>query len=64
MFNLCDLIGKNIPFCGMAPKPRTLLACSIARILFVPAFVLAGKYAGHTVWLISVLTISLGFSNG
>jgi len=64
IFNICDLIGKNIPFCGMAPKPRTLLACSIARILFVPAFVLAGKYAGHTVWLISVLTISLGFSNG
>eukprot|EP00775_Hariotina_reticulata_P011647 gene11647-11792_t len=64
IFNICDLIGKNVPFCGLAPRPRTLLVCSSTRILFVPAFLLAGKYAGHTVWLISMLTISLGLSNG
>ncbi|WIA30418.1 hypothetical protein OEZ86_000502 [Tetradesmus obliquus] len=63
-FNVSDLVGKNIPFCGMAPSPRTLLAASLLRVLFVPAFLLAGRYAGGVAGLMALLTVSLGFSNG
>jgi hypothetical protein len=58
------LVGKNIPFCDLAPSPRTLLACSLLRVLFVPAFLLAGRHAGGVASLMGLLTVSLGFSNG
>jgi hypothetical protein len=63
-FNISDLVGKNIPFCGLAPSPRTLLACSLLRVVFVPAFLLAGRHAGGVASLMGLLTVSLGFSNG
>ncbi len=66
VFNVCDLLGKNIPFPAWSASapPRALLTCSLLRFLFVPAFLLAGKYAGSAAWLMALLTISLGFSNG
>eukprot|EP00878_Enallax_costatus_P041711 GHUV01048574.1.p2 GENE.GHUV01048574.1~~GHUV01048574.1.p2 ORF type:complete len:146 (+),score=28.65 GHUV01048574.1:584-1021(+) len=63
-FNISDLVGKNIPFCGLAPQPSTLLALSVLRVVFVPAFLLAGKYASGVAVLMAALTVSLGFSNG
>lgn len=63
-FNVSDLVGKNIPFCGLAPSPRTLLAASLLRVVFVPAFLLAGRHAGDVAGLMALLTVSLGFSNG
>lgn len=63
-FNISDLLGKNIPFCGLAPSPRSLLACSLLRVVFVPAFLFAGRHAGGVVSLMALLTVSLGFSNG
>ncbi|KAF6258945.1 nucleoside transporter-domain-containing protein [Scenedesmus sp. NREL 46B-D3] len=63
-FNISDLVGKNIPFCGLTPSPRTLLACSLLRVVFVPAFLLAGRHAGGVASLMALLTVSLGFSNG
>lgn len=63
-FNISDLMGKNISFCGLAPSPNTLLALSAARVLFVPAFLLAGKYSAAVVSVMAVLTVTLGFTNG
>jgi hypothetical protein len=63
-FNISDLVGKNIPFCGLAPSPRTLLVCSLLRVVFVPAFLLAGRHAAGVAGLMGLLTVSLGFSNG
>jgi equilibrative nucleoside transporter 1/2/3 len=64
MFNVCDLTGKCLPFGKLAPSPRTLLAASLSRVVFVPAFWAAGVYAGDWVWLMLLLTTALGLSNG
>lgn len=64
LFNVCDLTGKCVPFGSLAPRPRVLLAASVSRAVFVPAFYLAGRYAGSWVWLMALLTAALGVSNG
>jgi equilibrative nucleoside transporter 1/2/3 len=64
LFNVCDLTGKCVPFGSFAPAPRLLLAASISRVVFIPAFYLAGRYAGSWVALMALLTVALGLSNG
>lgn len=64
IFNISDLVGKNIPFCGFEPRPSTLLVLSVLRVVFVPAFLVAGKYAADVAGLMAALTVSLGFTNG
>jgi hypothetical protein len=64
LFNVCDLTGKCVPFGSFAPRPYLLLCASVSRAVFVPAFYVAGRYAGSWVWLMALLTIALGFSNG
>lgn len=53
-----------MPFGSFAPRPQVLLAASVSRAVFVPAFYLAGRYAGSWVWLMALLTATLGLSNG
>lgn len=64
LFNVCDLTGKCVPFGSFAPTPRVLLAASVSRVVFIPAFYLAGRYAGSWVALMALLTVTLGLSNG
>jgi equilibrative nucleoside transporter 1/2/3 len=64
LFNVCDLTGKCVPFGSFAPRAQLLLAASVSRAVFVPAFFLAGRYAGSWVWLMALLTATLGLSNG
>lgn len=64
VFNVTDMVGKNIPFCGITPKPPTLLGLSVLRVLFVPAFMVAGRYAADVALLMGALTVCLGFTNG
>ena len=64
LFNCCDLTGKCIPFGSLAPRPQVLLWAAAWRVIFIPAFYIAGRYAGSWVWLMALLTAALGLSNG
>lgn len=66
-YNVADLAGKSLPAAFYGPFARgrghLVLAGSVARVLFVPAFYAAARFgAGATA--ISILTLLLGASNG
>eukprot|EP00877_Chromochloris_zofingiensis_P005576 jgi/Chrzof1/15019/Cz09g24060.t1 len=63
LFNVADLISKNIPFFGLQPSHNAILVCALSRIGFVGVFIAATKFNASSV-IIGLLTTLLGLSNG
>lgn len=62
-FNIADLIGKNLPHTLLPLQPPAILGHSLARVLYIPLFILTAYYNLHPVSLMA-LTFALGVSNG
>lgn len=64
VYNVADLVGKVVPFCGLGPSQQALLRASCARLAFVPAYLAAVRLFPGVVSVMATLTMALGFSNG
>lgn len=64
MYNVWDLIGRYVPLikCLKLTSRKGLMAATLARFLFIPAFYFTSKYGGEG-WMI-MLTSVLGLTNG
>ncbi|CAD5176902.1 unnamed protein product [Musa acuminata subsp. malaccensis] len=64
MYNVWDLIGRYVPLikCLKLTSRKGLMAATLARFLFIPAFYFTSKY-GAEGWMI-MLTSVLGLTNG
>ena len=63
-FNVADLAGKVVPFCGFEPTQDTLLGAACARVVFIPGFLAAVRLFPGVAAVMGTLTLTLGFSNG
>lgn len=69
LFNICDLAGKNVPLprlaeaAGSMRRQGVLLGLCIARVVFLPAFLVAVRL-GAPAAVVAVLCVALGISNG
>lgn len=63
LFNFSDLTGKNVPLPSRGFRHRTLLLWSIARVAFLPLFLIATRL-GAPAAVVAVLCVALGVSNG
>ncbi|EEF44522.1 nucleoside transporter, putative [Ricinus communis] len=64
MYNVCDLIGRNIPLIKSLKleSRKGLMIAVLSRFLLIPAFYFTAKYADQG-WMI-MLTSFLGITNG
>jgi hypothetical protein len=63
LFNIADLLGKNLPFGRFQLSQQQLLGLSVLRLGFLPLFV-GATLAQAPAPVIALLTFSLGLSNG
>jgi hypothetical protein len=63
MFNVGDLVGKLFPHFNLKPSQTVLLILCASRVVFFPAFYFAAHY-GAPAWVMFLLTLTLGLTNG
>jgi equilibrative nucleoside transporter 1/2/3 len=63
LFNIADLLGKNLPFGRCQLSQQQLLGLSVLRLGFLPLFV-GATLAQAPAPVIALLTFALGLSNG